>query len=238
MVSRNFCLPGIFFLFAAFVLNLLVSISLPSLPALDIARSRFSSSTGDSTSVVHEAALPAEAINQIRYGIWAYCVYDSAKSDRTCLDTGHGYSTQLDGPTNNIKMGGGWTRGLAVHPVAAVVTFIALVMSFSQHVTWTLLASLTAFLAALLTLIAFAIDIALFVFVHDKNNNLSGVHVRSNAGPGLWCTLAAFILLLLGGCTACFGRRRERMSNATTYPEKPGFLGRMRYPFRGRGTRV
>ena len=35
-MSRAFCIPGIVFIFCAFVLNFLVSISLPYLPALDI----------------------------------------------------------------------------------------------------------------------------------------------------------------------------------------------------------
>ena len=31
-------------------------------------------------------------------------------------------------------------------------------------------------------------------------------------------TLVAFVILLLAGCTVCFGRRRQRMSSATAYP--------------------
>jgi len=40
-MSRVFCIPGIIFLFCAFVLSFLVSISTPFLPALDIARVHF-----------------------------------------------------------------------------------------------------------------------------------------------------------------------------------------------------
>ena len=40
-MSRAFCIPGVFFLFFAFVLSLLASISLPFLPALDITRTHF-----------------------------------------------------------------------------------------------------------------------------------------------------------------------------------------------------
>lgn len=36
--------------------------------------------------------------------------------------------------------------------------------------------------------------------------------------PGFWMTLVAFVILLLAGCTVCFGRRRQRMSSATAYP--------------------
>ena len=65
-----------------------------------------------------------------------------------------------------------------------MATFVALVLSFSQHLTVTLVASLVAFLAALLTLIAFAIDIALFVFLRHQVNKLPGVTGKTNPGPG------------------------------------------------------
>lgn len=40
-MSRAFCIPGIIFLVCALVLNFLVSVSLPYLPALDIARTHY-----------------------------------------------------------------------------------------------------------------------------------------------------------------------------------------------------
>jgi hypothetical protein len=54
-------------------------------------------------------------------------------------------------------------------------------------------------------------------------------------GPaGFWLTFVALILCLLAGCTVCFGRRRERMYGATTYPstypmaKRTGFFSRFR----------
>ncbi|KAI0308675.1 pali-domain-containing protein [Amylostereum chailletii] len=219
-MSRTFCIPGIFFLFAALVLNILVSVSLPALPALDIARTKYAAGSVSATGVQGD-------ISEIRFGIWAYCVYENG--DRTCVNPGHGYAVEVSSGTNSDEqIGTAWTRGLAVHPVAAAVTLIAFACAFSTHITLMLLASILSFLAALLTLIAFAIDIALFVFVHNKMNNLDNVRVKTDTGAGFWMTLAAFILLLLAGCTVCFGRRRERMASATTaYPEKPGVFGRV-----------
>jgi hypothetical protein len=40
-MTRMFCIPGATILFGAFVLNLIVSISLPFLPALDFTRTHF-----------------------------------------------------------------------------------------------------------------------------------------------------------------------------------------------------
>jgi len=59
MVSRAFFVPGTVLLFCAFILSLLVSISIPSLIALDIARSHFDSNlpppdTLDSAPSVNE----------------------------------------------------------------------------------------------------------------------------------------------------------------------------------------
>jgi hypothetical protein len=48
------------------------------------------------------------------------------------------------------------------------VTFIALLSSLSFHVTLALFASLLSFIAGLVTLTAFAFDIALFINVRDK----------------------------------------------------------------------
>lgn len=218
-MARHF-FPGIFFLFSAFILCLLVSISLPGLPTVDIARSHFTS------GIAPRVSTNTEAIEQIRFGVWGYCIYDDQTGDRTCIDPGHGYTVHLLSASNNITIGSGATRGLAVHPVAAGVTFIALLCSFSSHATLILVASLLSFLAALLTLIAFAIDVALYVIVRDRVNNIDNVDVRSVAAPGFWMTLASLILLLFAGCTVCFGRRRSRMSGAIDYdhPEKPGLF--------------
>ncbi|TDL27025.1 pali-domain-containing protein [Rickenella mellea] len=208
-MGRSFCIPGILILFCAFVLSFLVSISLPYLTALDITRVHINAAASSSS---------ANAISQLRFGIWSYC-FDAAKGgDRTCSPKGHGYSVQVQSPNGGTEtIGSSWTRGLAVHPVATAVTFVALLLSFSTHVTVTLVASLMSFLAALLTLIAFAIDIALYVYVKHQMNKLND-HISTITGPGFWLTFVSFILLLLAGCTVCFGRRRDRMSNADTYP--------------------
>ena len=67
---------------------------------------------------------------------------------------------------------------------ATGVTFIALLLSLSTHVTFTLLASLVSFLAALLTLIAFAVDIALYAYVKHQMGKLAGVESNTDTAPG------------------------------------------------------
>ncbi|THV04560.1 pali-domain-containing protein [Dendrothele bispora CBS 962.96] len=222
-MSRVFCIPGIIFLFCAFVLSFLVSISTPFLPALDIARVHFE----------NQQAL----VFGDQFGIWSPCSY-SNEGARTCQAAGHGYSVSISNLDRDsvTTIGSSWTRGLAVHPVATAVIFIALCLSLSTHVTVTLISSLTSFLAALLTLIAFAIDIALFVFVRHETRDVADIGANTNTAPGFWLTFVSLLLCLLAGCTVCFGRRRDRMSDAsypaatTAAPEKRpgGFLGRFR----------
>ncbi|KAG1740181.1 uncharacterized protein EDB91DRAFT_1053405 [Suillus paluster] len=222
-MSRAYCIPGGFFLFCAFFLLFIVSISLPYLQAMDIARVH--------SSAQSVASNGNQAITQLRLGIWGYCIDQS--SGRTCFNTGHGYSLIFENSQGNeITIGSSWTRGLAVLPVAASVAFVALLLSISQHITITLVASLVSFLAALLTLIAFAINIALYAYVKHEMGTLN-IDATTVTGPGFWLTFVSLLLLLLAGCTVCFGRRRDRMAGATTDSyqlgnSKGGFLSRFR----------
>ncbi|KAI6113880.1 hypothetical protein EDD16DRAFT_1885839 [Pisolithus croceorrhizus] len=220
-MGRAFCIPAVFFFFAAFVLLFIVSISLPYLTAMDIARVHIDGSTAVSVA--------SDSVSQLRLGIWAYCYDLSSSGNRVCSTTGHGYSVVISTQNNSVTIGSSWTRGLAVHPVAAGVTFIALLLALSQHITITLFASLVGFVAALLAFIAFLIDIALFAYLKNQMDNL-GYGGNTITGPGFWLTFTSMILLVLGACTVCFGRRRRRMANATSTAPGPkeGFFSRFR----------
>jgi len=192
---------------------------------MDIVRTTFTGNV---------AAVQGDAMIETRFGIWAPCWY-TIDGERTCGPTAHAYQISFSNAdrTSSETIGSSWTRGLAITPVACGVTFAAFLMSFSQHLTVTLIASLTSFLAATITLIAFAVDIALLAFVKHELSLLTNVDETTSAGPGFWMTFVALIFLLLGGCTVCFGRRKDRMSNA--YPSYPmsstksgGFLSRFR----------
>ncbi|KDQ52443.1 hypothetical protein JAAARDRAFT_162894 [Jaapia argillacea MUCL 33604] len=214
MAYRTFCIPGVFFIFSAFVLMFITSISLPYLTGVDFVRVHFNGGGAGAGSGT------GSAVSQLRFGIWAYCFNEIPSGNRVCSPSGHAYSVSILSPTQNntnVIIGPSWTRGLAIHPVATGVIFIALLLSFSTHITVTLIASLVAFLAALLTLIAFACDIALYAYVKHQVGKLPGVSESTITGPGFWLTFVSFLLLLLAGCTVCFGRRRDRMAGATSY---------------------
>lgn len=81
--------------------------------------------------------------------------------------------------------------------------FIALVSSLSSHVTVALFASLLSFIAGLVTLTAFAFDIALFTNVRDKarqaRQGLPGPLIRDvvTLGPGTATVTSPFLLVRL-----------------------------------------
>ncbi|TFK80067.1 hypothetical protein K466DRAFT_605651 [Polyporus arcularius HHB13444] len=239
-MPRVFHIPGVIFLFCAFILLILVSISLPFITALDVARVHFKSGspTVNSDSTV---------INELRFGTWATCWYEDI-GNRVCSPSHNAYATTIHGNDGSfVNIGPSWTRGLAIHPVgesrpsrysstAKLTTCRSggsdpdCVHPLALLLTMTLLASLTAFLAALITLIAFAVDIALYAFVKHEMGKLNGVSTNTDTAPGFWLTFVSFLLLCFAGCTVCFGRRRDRLDGATTYSWRDRFrLGRKRF---------
>ncbi|KAG6332459.1 hypothetical protein ID866_6631 [Astraeus odoratus] len=228
-MARAFCVPAVFFLFSAFVLLFIVSVSLPYLTAMDITRVHSDGvSLYSGNNTMTQLRVGIKLISIIR----AYC-FDLPDGNRVCSSTGNVLYNNAN--NNSITIGSSWTRGLAVHPVATGVSFIALLLATSQHITITLFASLVAFIAALITFIAFIIDIALLAYVRNQMENLglSGVVLDPATKLlqlGFWLTFTSLILLLLGGCTVCFGRRRDRMANATSTLSSPkeGFFSRFK----------
>lgn len=119
---------------------------------------------------------------------------------------GYAYQATVGGYT----VGSSWTRGLVIHPIAAAVILVALLLSFSTHLTVVLVASLVSFLGCLMTLIVFAIDIALFAYVKGQMGNIGG---STMPGPAFWMTLVVLVLTAVAGCIVCFGRRRARVKD-------------------------
>ncbi|KAJ7266531.1 hypothetical protein C8J57DRAFT_1328094 [Mycena rebaudengoi] len=220
-MARVFYLSGMAFLFVAFALSFLSSISLPSLPALDFVRVNFDSSL----------FFGSAALTQVRWGIWGACAY-TIDGEKECRHLGHGYEVILETSDGRqrVDIGGSWTRGLAIHPVATGIIAIAFGFAASKYEHGPLVASLTSFFAALMLLIAFAVDIALYAFVHHEVGKLENVRADVNAGAAFWMTLVSLILVLMAACSVCFGRRKESGNDA--YPmltqTSGGFLSRFR----------
>ncbi|KAG2363565.1 hypothetical protein BDR07DRAFT_1403934 [Suillus spraguei] len=108
----------------------------------------------------------------------------------------------------------------------------AVLLFLPSHITVASVASLVSFLAALLTLIAFAINIALYAHVKHELGKLD-ISEMTITVPGFWLRFVFLLLLILTGYTVYFGHRCDRMAGATNSSyqlngTKTDFLSRFR----------
>ncbi|KIK66358.1 hypothetical protein GYMLUDRAFT_38167 [Collybiopsis luxurians FD-317 M1] len=207
---------GIVILFIAFFLSFLVSISLPTIRTLEIAQV-----VNPNPELAKQLQVP-NAFTEIRFGIWAYCA-EFVAGGHQCSPTGHGYtvppliwidlSNQQVG--NTEPLAASWTRGLAIHPVATGFAFIAFCLVFTKRTLVTLL--MTA-LAAVLTLLAYAVDIAMYAELHHLLSDVPEHAIESKTGPGFWLTLVSLILLIVAGVMNLINHRQDAYPDYPSYP--------------------
>lgn len=117
----------------------------------------------------------------------------------TCSPKHLGYNIQnvlgeisnWDVVNNSIN---GLTKALIVHAIAAGLAFIGFVIALISHKFGNILAAVIAFLAFVCSLVAMALDFAIFGVVksHINKNNLG----HAKYGAATWVTVVATILLL------------------------------------------
>lgn len=113
----------------------------------------------------------------------------------------------------------GLTHALVLHPIACAIAFFAFLVSCGAGMPSSLLGALIAAIAWILTLVVMIIDFVIFGAVkYHVNNDGSGSHAYYSAG--MWCALAAMILLFLGmsiDLFTCFsGRKQEERRYSNT----------------------
>ncbi|KAJ6598526.1 hypothetical protein B0H10DRAFT_1651740, partial [Mycena sp. CBHHK59/15] len=120
-------------------------------------------------------------------------------------------------------IGASWTRRLAMHPVATVLTAIVLCLACAKHKLAPCLTSLASF-AALFMMVAVIIDIAFYADVHHQVGKITGGKASTTMWPAIhmlltfWMTFVSLIFLLLAGCAVCFGHRKQRTNTLSSYP--------------------
>jgi len=187
--------PGQFFLFAAFVLLIFVSVSAPVADWL-----YFLKATSGGT--------------EIRLGNWGACVR-LAGGSFSCTDKSLGYRADdiVDtlGETGDISgsVVRGLTYALVLHPIAAGVTLIAMIVSLTTNVCLDICGSLIAFFAFLVCLVALIVDSVLFITARNRiNSNVAGS--PASLSNCYWMVVTATVSLLLAAITVCFGSARAR----------------------------
>jgi hypothetical protein len=108
-----------------------------------------------------------------------------------------------------------------LHPVAAGLSAIAVLFGLcgaAYHRFGTVMMSLTAAVAALVTLIAWVIDMVLWGIARDRIRHDGPAGSTANYGNANWLTLGALVALMIGFCASGLGvcgrySRRSRYSD-------------------------
>jgi len=185
-------LPGLFFCFAAMVLLIFASVSVPIWDKVYFLKSNIGGQA-------------------IRFGMWGYT--GSAKH------LGYNVPSSILGSSDAFLSGGvlkNLTYILVLHPVAAGLSFLAVMFGLCGTLTYnrigTILMTVCATLALLATIVVFAIDMILFNIFRNRIES-DGSNNTASLGNANWITLAALVSLLLGTCAAgcgSFGKYRHR----------------------------
>jgi hypothetical protein len=107
------------------------------------------------------------------------------------------------------------TKTLILHPIAAGLSGLAVLFGLcgvGYHRSGTVLMSLSALLAFLVTLVIWVIDMVLWGIARSRIRDAAGSDGAAQYGNANWLTLGALVALALAFCTGVcgsFGRYRR-----------------------------
>ncbi|KAJ6631519.1 hypothetical protein B0H10DRAFT_2299889 [Mycena sp. CBHHK59/15] len=206
-------------LFTAFLLSLLIAVSLPILKPIYLLRFFSVANNGQ----------PATSIaTELRFGVWGVCANSVLDEPTVFTNDGECFGPQLGYtvPDSIISLTGispsivsvvlrALLVVLILHPIAAALSFLALVSSlFLASHAFSILALALALFAALLSTVVFVIDIALVLVAKSQVSQIPTFQFAIEWGNAPWMGLAAAVLtwLAVGTLSAracyCLGVRR------------------------------
>jgi len=212
---RAISFVAVFFLFAAFLLLLLVAISLPIIKPIYILALQ--------TTVQVQATT---VTTQLRFGVWGVCGANASGNQQAilanCVGPQLGYQitpslTSLAGLSAQATdiLSKALLILLILHPIAAALALIALFFSLFLHSTCAaIFASLAALLSGLAGGIVFAADIAVVIVARQKLATITNSQFTVLFGNGVWMVLVAVCLtwvavfVLLARACHCCGVKR------------------------------
>lgn len=199
---------GTFMLFAATVLLIITCISAPVVHDIGIFKVELGNTpSSDHTSVV--------------FGTFGWCVTGISGRADECSPSRLGYSpAEVLGMVENTEFSDaadsttrGLTKAMVLHPIACGLNFIAFMLGLGAGVVGSLLASMVALLAFLVTCVILIIDFVLFSIVRS-NVNGDGSGADPHYSTAAWTILVAGICSLIGTVilflTCCSGRMHRR----------------------------
>jgi len=210
-------------LFVAFLLLLLVSLSVPITKTIYLFQLIANVSSG---------LLKSGASGSVKFGVWGYCFsgvdvsvlgsqHDTAAECSKAklgytFDQTLGSALHISGLENLISRA--LTVALVLNPVACGLTFLALIVSLGMAKRGSSGASRAASLfllavgitAGLITSIIFFIDIGLVASVRSKVKNDTSGDLQLNWGNAVWMVLVAALAIWASLIGACVGFRKDR----------------------------
>lgn len=223
--------PATILVLAACILLVLVTCSTPVIKSLAFLEATIG---GNGNESGQKATL----------GCLGYCI------EGTCKGPTIGYSfdpTQLLGIATNVEgysvnsskystaVIKGLTYCLVLNPIALAACVITLLTGLLAHcgdMSLVCINGLFSGLASTLTLIAVALNFALFVLAKKRIDSINGA--SASYGTALWLALAAWILIVLSSCAFCCGcggrgggggrNKRNKMQDEDTWkaPQNTG----------------
>jgi len=220
-------------LFLAFLLLLLVSLSVPIIKTLYLLRL---------TALVKTSIIKSSASGSVTFGVWGYCISTinenilpgiSDSQAGSCSKPHLGFTfdstvteaLHVSGLAKDISKA--TTAAFVLHPIACGLTFLALLFSLALlhprtrgirlHSLLTLVISL---LAAFLTTVVFLIDVIVVGILHSHVSKDTDGDVSASYGNAVWMTLGAALALWMacvGACVGVFSCGGFRRKRADTY---------------------
>jgi len=178
-------IPGLFFCFAATVLLVIACVSVPVWNQISFLN-------------------VGSGADEVRYGVFGYTGSKVA--------IGYNFIGASNSNINNVTVHN-LTKVLILHPIAAGLSGLAFlfgVCGAASHRVGTVFMTLFSALAALITLVIFVIDLALFGVTRNRFRNQG---IPAQYGVANWLTAGALAALLLGflaSCCGVFGRYKRR----------------------------
>lgn len=185
--------PGLFFCFAAMVLLIFVSVSVPTWSHIYFL----------------EASRGAQTL---RFGVFGYTGTGRSIGytfDPTIL--GFNNTRLNDATIHNL------TKILILHPIAAGLSGLAVLFGLcgaGYHRAGTVFMALVSALATIATILAWVVDMVLFGIARTQFRDQGWAAQYGNA---TWMTLAAAVALLIGFCTSACGVFGHYRRHRTAY---------------------
>ncbi|KAK0555212.1 hypothetical protein OC845_000349 [Tilletia horrida] len=190
-------LPGIVLLAAAAILLIIVTFSTPSIKSVYYLEAIIGGGGSDRG-------------RRLTFGTLGYCLGNRCsplKLGYSLTDVNQLFGINIIPEQYSTALIKGLTYTLILQPVAAILTLIALLFAILSACPGcgcgAFCGSFLTGLAASITLLAFALDLALFVIARKRINDISGA--SATLGNALWIVAAAWACLVVGAILVCCG---------------------------------